>query len=81
MPAQRRGDHRDRHPRNIQVGPLLRRHGGPLVKLVGQQPARAQHRPSTPTGNSRKTVRDNKSHDLLLPEARPTATRQPRDQQ
>jgi hypothetical protein len=71
VPAKRGGYHRDRHSRYVQVGPLL---GGQV-----ETPAKPSHQTPTPPQLRRSvigpnTLCENKSHDLLLPEARPVCT-------
>ena len=70
MSAQRGRDHRYRHPRCMQVGPLLRSQRPQCAEPGLQRPSCAQRRQSVPSGNAAKTLCNNEGHDLLLSQAR-----------
>jgi hypothetical protein len=68
----RRREYRNRHPRHVQVGPLLRSRDTPSAQLVRQLAARTPHRTTVQHWETATTVCNNKGHDLLLPGS-PTA--------
>jgi hypothetical protein len=72
MPTHGRGDDCRRHPRHVQVGPLLRSQVASSTKPTRRTPTRMQHRPM----NRRNTRCNKKSHDLLLTGS-PTSHRKP----
>jgi hypothetical protein len=68
----RRREYRNRHPRDVPVGPLLRSRDTPSAQLVRQLAASTPHRTTVQHWETATTVCNNKGHDLLLPGS-PTA--------